>query len=60
MVSKKKTENVVIPMSEYTSLLRQSAMLFTILHSAPGERAAVVESVARGMAKPPKGGGKNG
>ena len=51
------TETVTIPISEYRSLLRQSAFLFTILNAAPAERAAVADAVIRGMGSK-KGGGQ--
>ena len=48
---KKKTENVVISLTEYQALQRQAVMLHTILHAAPNDRGAVVEAMIRSITK---------
>lgn len=47
MNTKKRTENIVISLSEYKGLMWQAGMLSAIVNTAPPARDGVCEAVAR-------------
>ena len=57
MFGKKRTENVVLTLSEFKALQWQSAMLHAIINASPTARGAVVEAVISSVAER-KGGGQ--